>query len=118
MAKTRVPKGKEESEENENLMAALSYLIFFISGITFLILEKRNQFIRFHAMQSTIAFGLLFIVIIVFSFIPFIGWVINSILWAAGVIVWIVAMLKAFSGEYYKLPYIGDLAEQQLKKFK
>ena len=109
------PKRSVESEENENLMAALSYLIFFVSGITFLFLEKKNSFVRFHAMQSTITFGSLFILITVLSFIPF-GWVLNTILWAVGVLVWIVLMIKAFSGEHYKLPYVGEIAEKQLKR--
>lgn len=104
-------------EENENLMAALSYLLFFVTGITFLFLERKSEFVRFHAMQSTLTFGFLFIAIIVFSFIPFIGDIINFILWLLSVLLWIVLMVKAFAGEKYKLPYIGQIAERQLKSF-
>lgn len=104
-------------EENENLMAALSYLLFFITGITFLFLERKSEFVRFHAMQSTLTFGFLFIAIIVFSFIPYIGDIINFILWLLSVLLWIVLMVKAFAGEKYKLPYIGQIAERQLKSF-
>ena len=40
-----------------NLAAALSYLLGFVTGVIFLLLEKENRFVRFHAMQSMLAFG-------------------------------------------------------------
>ncbi len=103
---------------NENLMAAASYLLGFITGIVFLLVEKDSKFVRFHAMQSTIAFGGMFVANIVLGFIPVLGWLIGLILSFAAFIFWIVCMWKAFQGEMYKIPYIGDLAEQQLAKMK
>ncbi len=103
---------------NENLMAAASYLLGFITGIIFLLVEKDSKFVRFNAMQSTIAFGGMFVANIVLGFIPILGWLIGLILSFAAFIFWIVCMWKAFQGEMYKVPYIGDLAEKQLAKMK
>jgi len=103
---------------NENLMAAASYLLGFITGIIFLLVEKDSKFVRFHAMQSTIAFGGMFVANIVLGFIPVLGWLVGLILSFAAFIFWIVCMWKAFQGEMYKIPYIGNLAEQQLSKMK
>ena len=47
---------------NENLMGAVSYLLGFVTGIIMLLVEKQSRFVRFHAMQSTILFGGLFVV--------------------------------------------------------
>jgi len=107
-----------EVKGNENLMAAASYLLGFITGIIFLLVEKQSKFVRFHAMQSTILFGGIFIANFALGFIPFLGWLIGLLLSFAAFILWIVLMWKAFQGEMYKLPYVGTLAEQQLAKMK
>ena len=103
---------------NENLMAAASYLLGFITGIIFLLVEKQSQFVRFHAMQSTILFGAIFIANIALGFIPILGWLLGLVLSFAAFILWIVLMWKAFQGEIYKVPFVGELAEQQLAKMK
>jgi uncharacterized membrane protein len=107
-----------ESKGNENLMAAASYLLGFITGIIFLLIEKQSRFFRLHSMQSTIFFGGIFIANIVLGFIPILGWLLGLLLSFAAFIRWIVLMWKAFQGEMYKIPKIGDLAEQQLDKMK
>ncbi len=103
---------------NENLMGAASYLLGFITGIIFLLLEKQSKFVRFHAMQSTILFGGLFILNIALGFIPILGWLVGLLLSLAAFVLWIVLMWKAFQGETYKVPYVGELAEKQLTKMK
>lgn len=107
-----------EAKGNENLMAAAAYLLGFVTGIIFLIVEKENKFVRFHAMQSTILFGGIFIANIALGFIPILGWLIGLLLSFAAFILWIVLMWKAFQGESYKVPYVGELAQQQLAKMK
>jgi len=99
-------------------MGAAAYLLAFITGIIFLIVEKESKFIRFHAMQSTILFGGIFIANIVLGFIPILGWLVGLVLSFGSFILWIICMWKAFQGEMYKVPFVGDLAEQQLKKMK
>ncbi len=103
---------------NENLMAAASYLLGFVTGIIFLLLEKQSTFVRFHAMQSTILFGGIFVINIALGFIPILGWLAGLLLSLVAFILWIVLMWKAFQGEMYKVPKVGDIAERQLAKMK
>jgi len=106
------------AKSNENLLAAASYLLGFVTGIIILFVEKQNKFVRFHAMQSTILFGGIFVINIVLGFIPILGWLTGLILSFIAFILWIVLMWKAFQGEMYKVPYVGELAEKQLAKMK
>lgn len=105
-----------ETKGNEHLMAAASYLLGFITGIIFLLIEKQSVFVRFHAMQSTILFGGVFILNFALGFIPILGWIVGLGLSFAAFIFWIVCMWKAFQGEMYKVPWVGNLAEKQLSK--
>jgi uncharacterized membrane protein len=101
---------------NENLMGAAAYLLGFVTGIIFLVIEKENKFVRFHAMQSTIVSVAIFVANIVLGFIPILGWIVGIFLSLGSFILWIVCMWKAFQGEMFKLPYAGELAEKQLAK--
>ena len=107
-----------EAKGNENLMGAASYLLGFVTGIIFLLVEKQSKFVRFHAMQSTILFGGIFIVNIALGFVPILGWLVGLLLSFAAFILWIVCMWKAFQGEMYMVPFVGELAEKQLAKMK
>ncbi len=98
-----------------NLGGLLAYLFGFVTGIVFLILEKDSKFIRFHAMQSTLFFLAIFVLNIVFGFIPFVGWILVLIVEIIGVIFWIYAMIKAYNGYIFKVPIIGDIAANQLQ---
>lgn len=112
----------EQSASNEKLMGAVAYLLGPITGIVLLLIEKKNNFVRFHAMQSTVVFGAFLLFNIVLGIIPILGWVIaliiSPILAIASFVLWLLLMWKAYSGEKYKLPYFGDLAEKQLAKLK
>lgn len=107
-----------ETKSNENLMGAAAYLLGFITGIIFLLVEKQSKFVRFHAMQSTILFGGVFVINIALGFIPILGWLVGLLLSFATFVLWIVCMWKAFQGEMYKVPFVGDIAEKQLAKMK
>jgi len=105
-------------KSNENLLAASSYLLWWVTGLIILLVEKENKFVRFHAMQSTILFGGIFVINIFLGFIPILGWLTGLLILFVAFILWIVLMWKAFQGEMYKVPYVGDLAEKQLAKMK
>jgi uncharacterized membrane protein len=93
-----------------NIAGLLCYVAGWISGIIFLVMEKKNQFVRFHAMQSIVTFGILTIASIVLSWIPFAG---SYFAFAIGILIfilWIVLMVKAYQGELYKLPAAGNIA--------
>ncbi len=98
-----------------NLAAALAYLAGFITGIVLLVVEKKSQFVRFHAMQSTVLFIAVLVISIAISSFPLLGPLLYAfILLPAVVILWLVMMFKAYSGERFKLPVVGDFAEKQL----
>ena len=104
--------GKTSTGMQANVAALLSYLAGFVTGIIFYVIEKENKFVRFHAMQSIIVFGFLFVLGIVIRMVPFIGVVLSPILWIGQIILWIVMMVKAYQGEKFKLPIAGDIAEK------
>jgi uncharacterized membrane protein len=98
-----------------NLAAALTYVLGFVTGIVFLLIEKDSKFVRFHAMQSTLVFLAVMILNVVINVIPFIGWMLSVfLLWPLSVALWLVLIFKAFQGEKFKLPYFGDLAESKI----
>ena len=96
----------------ENVAGLLCYVLGWISGIVFLILEPKNKFVRYHAIQSIIVFGAITIASVILSWIPFIGIFFGWILSLLAFILWIVLMLKAYQGKKYKLPVSGNMAEK------
>lgn len=105
--------GKTSTGINANVAGLLCYLLGFVSGIIFLIIEQENRFVRFHALQSVLAFGFLFVFKIIASFIPFLGWLLIPLIGIVAFILWIVLMVKAYKGEYFKVPIVGNMAEQK-----
>ncbi|GIQ68900.1 hypothetical protein DUZ99_19175 [Xylanibacillus composti] len=103
---------------DEKVASLLCYVLGFVTGIVFLIVEKKSRLVRFHAMQSTIVFGGLLLVNFVLSLLPFLGWLISLVLGPLTLILWLVLMLKAYQGSWFKLPYIGDIAERQIDQIK
>lgn len=99
--------GKTSTGIQPNVAGLLCYLVGFVTGIVFLAIEKENKFVRFHAMQSLVAFGFLFVLSIVLSFI---GGLVCLVMLA----LWIIMMVKAYQGEQFKLPVAGDIAEKSL----
>ena len=91
-----------------NLNAALTYFLGWVTGLVFLLSEKEDDFIRFHAAQSLIAFGGLTVVF----FIPVLGQLLSLVLWPLSLVLWVLLMVKAYQGERFKLPVVGDFAEQ------
>ena len=96
----------------ENIAGLLCYVLGWISGLVFFLIEKENKFVRFHALQSIIVFGALSLASFILGWIPIIGGFIKWIIWVLALILWIVLMVKAYKGEKYKLPWAGNLAEK------
>ena len=107
--------GKTSMGVEPNLAGLLCYVLGWVTGLIFFILEKENQFVRFHAMQSIAVFGAITVVVIILGFIPIIGWIIAWLIGILAFILWIVLMLKAYQGQKYKLPWAGNFAEKQTK---
>jgi uncharacterized membrane protein len=96
----------------ENVASGLSYVLTWLTGLIFFLVDRRPE-VRFHAMQS-IAYGVLWtLVAVVRPYLPRpIGALLGIVLFAA-FIGWIVLMIQGFQGRHFKLPVIGDFAEQQ-----
>ena len=98
-----------------NLAAALSYLVGFVTGIIFLLVEKENKYVRFHAMQSTLLFLGIVAVDILLQLIPFIGaLVVIFVVIPASAILWLFLMYRAYLGDEFKLPLVGQMAADRI----
>ena len=129
------PAAKSSTGLDENIAALLSYPLGWITGLIFLLLEKESRLVRFHAVQSLIL-GILGLVLIFGSWIfcivvliiasmltdvvamLFMGVVglVMFVIFLAIFIGWIIGMVKAFQGQYFKLPIIGNFAEKYSTK--
>ena len=98
-----------------NVAAALSYLVGFVTGIIFLLVEKENRFVRFHAMQSTLLFLGIVLLDILLQIVPILGaLVVFLLVIPASAIVWLFLIYKAYQGEEYMLPYVGRIAADRV----
>jgi len=103
----------------ENIAGLLCYVLGWISGLVFVLIEQENKFVRFHAVQSIVTFGgitIISIALSILSLIPFLGVVFdiaNRIIGVLAFVLWIVLMVKAAQGTKFKLPWAGDFAEKK-----
>jgi len=97
----------------ENVAGLLCYVLGWVSGIVFFLIEPDNKFVRFHAIQSIIVFGILNIASVILAWIPFIGAFFAWIIGVLSFILWIVLMIKAYQGTRYKVPWAGNQAEKR-----
>jgi uncharacterized membrane protein len=94
-----------------NVAAAFTYLVGFVTGIIFLLVEKENKFVRFHAMQSTLVFIGIVAVDILLQIVPILGaLVVVFVVIPLSAILWLLLMYKAYQGEDFKLPLVGQMA--------
>ncbi|MDB6154593.1 MAG: rane protein [Chthoniobacteraceae bacterium] len=121
---------KTDSGLSPHVAAGIACIFSLIGGIIFLLLEKKNAFVRFWAMQALllgiVAFGaaVLFpIAHFILAHLPLIGGLMAFLLWLlylffeiAWVVVYLMTIIKAFSGREWELPWLGRLARQQLAK--
>jgi uncharacterized membrane protein len=122
---------KSSTGLDENIAALLSYIFGWVTGLIFFLIEKDSRLVRFHAMQSILLNVLLVI-------LWFVVWIVTVVLWVAAaaigdvvgaivsilstlifvvfgvaaLIAVILCLVKAFQGQYFKLPIIGNFAEK------
>jgi uncharacterized membrane protein len=120
--------GASSSGLPSNIAAAIA-CIPLIGGIIFYVLEKRDSFVRFYAMQSIIFGGAWILFAIVYSIahailtpIPAIGlffavllWIVWALVSIAFLVLFIVTVVKAFTGVRWEIPYIGPMARKQME---
>jgi uncharacterized membrane protein len=119
-ASTPPPPTSSTGGMSDNVAGMLAY-VTIIPAIIFLVMEPYNKsrFIRFHAFQClffAVAWTVLWIALSIVAHIPFLGWL-TILLWPlvglAGLIIWVILLLKANQGQMFKLPVVGDMAEKQ-----
>ena len=102
---------------NENTEGLLCYSLTWLTGIIFLLLEKENKFVRFHAIQSLATFlplsllNYLFVALSVETGDDVVAGIVG-LLSIILFILWLLLMYKAYKGERFKLPIVGDFAEK------
>lgn len=106
-----------------NVAAALSYILGIVTGIVFLVLERENRFVRFHAAQSTVVSVFIIVAGVAVSmvtkllaFIPMFGWLVVLLL-TMGLtfgtfVLWLLLMWRAYQGEEWELPVAGGMARK------
>lgn len=102
-------KGKSSTGLDENVAGFFCYILGFITGIVFLVVEKKSSFVRFHARQSTITFLILFVISLIVGWIPVIGFLVVIL----SLVLWLLLMVKALQGQRYMLPIVGKMAEEK-----
>jgi len=119
VATAMAPAASTQSGLSENVAGLLCYLLGWITGLIFFLIDKR-PFVRFHAAQSIVVFGGLTVIRIVLSMLFVSGGLAGfsagvGILWLVslvGLVLWILLMVKAYQGEKYRVPLAADLADQ------
>jgi len=117
--------GGAQSGLTENVAALLCYVLGWITGLIFFLIDKR-PYVRFHAAQSIVVFGALHILSVALGVMFGVGWLFGRVAgWSslgagfllhvvvrlAGFFLWIVLMVKAYQGERFRVPVAADLAE-------
>ena len=111
------------SSVDPNVAGALTYVLGAITGVIFLVVEKENRFVRFHAAQSIAVSIVLIVVSIVLSvlstalvFVPVLGWIVAFLLsvglFFATFMLWVLLMWRAYQGREWELPIAGGLARK------
>jgi uncharacterized membrane protein len=98
-----------------SLIAALSYIGGAVTGLAVLWAFKKNDLVRFHAIQSIVFSLVVSVVVLILTALPLVGRLAGMIGIAFFVVPWGYMMWKALDGERYKLPFIADFDEHQMR---
>lgn len=113
-----------------NVAGAATYALGWLTGLFFFFTEKEDEFVRFHAAQSIVAFGALTVAYIVigmvfsvilgslllsggFAIVPLVG-LLNMLLGLIGLVLWIGSMYMAYQGRWFELPIAGNIANNMI----
>lgn len=102
----------------ENVAGLLCYVLGWVTGIIFILIDKR-PFVRFHAAQSIVVFGALTLLRIGLGIVLSAGGMVGFGLWAligivlglTGLVLWILLMIKAYQHQLYRVPIAAGIAD-------
>ena len=104
--------GTDTVREQDKIMLILSYLGIF--SLIPLLTVKDSEYVKWHAKQGLV-FGVgggiaLTIVMVLLGAIPFVGWLLDCLLWLGYLGINVMCMIKAVKGERWPIPVVADLA--------
>jgi uncharacterized membrane protein len=105
---------KTASGLDENVAAALCYSFGWATGLLFYLTEPENKFVRFHAVQAMIVFGAACVAFLICLSVPILGWILSIFVFYGSAALWLILMFKAYQGERFKLPIVGQMAEERV----
>lgn len=123
------PEAESSAGMSANIAGLLCYLFGWITGIIFVVIEKKSTFVKFHAWQSIMVFGVLTVAQIIVSgilvaigvatmspgLVGFAG-VVGTLVWILMVVLWIILMIQAGTGKMWKVPGAGNWAEKMANR--
>jgi uncharacterized membrane protein len=110
------PEAESSTGLSANVAGLLCYVLGWVTGIVFVVLEKKSTFVKFHAWQSIMTFGVLTVAQLVLGWIPFVGWILNILIGILMFVLWLILIIQAGTGKMWKVPWAGDWAEKQISK--
>jgi len=110
------PEAESSTGLSANVAGLLCYVAGWITGIVFIVLEKKSIFVKFHAWQSIMTFGVLTVAYLILFWIPVVGWILSILIGILMFVLWIILIIQAGSGKMWKVPWAGDWAEKQISK--
>jgi uncharacterized membrane protein len=123
------PEAESSTGLSANVAGLLCYVAGWITGIVFVVLEKKSTYVKFHAWQSIMTFGVLTVAHLVLSTIlggigaatgalglVILAGVLGTIIWIMMLVLWIILLVQAGTGKMWKVPGAGDWAEKQISK--
>ena len=123
------PEAESSTGLSANVAGLLCYVAGWITGIVFVVLEKKSTYVKFHAWQSIMTFGVLTVAHLVLSTIlggigaatgalglVILAGVLGTIIWIMMLVLWIILLIQAGTGKMWKVPGAGDWAEKQISK--
>lgn len=115
--------GQTSTGLDPKLAGLLCYILGIITGLIFFLIEKSNDVVRFHAAQSIVFSGSVIVLWIILAILGMIiatvSWTLGSLysiltllVWLGLFVVWVLLLIKGYSGTKWKLPFLGDIAER------
>ena len=112
VARLRQPVGKSSTGLDENVAAVLAVSLI-VSSLVFVLIERRSAFVRFHAIQSLVFFGVVILLGLVVAAVPFLPSFISTLASILALAVWVVLLVQTYRGSWFELPVVGRFARRR-----
>jgi uncharacterized membrane protein len=108
---------------DSRLAGVLCYSVWWVTGALFLLIERQDRTVRFHAAQSVVLFGAVSLLLVAFGGATALALILSGqvfqmlrvagdLLWAAAAVLWLVLVLRAGRGDVWRVPLVAALADR------